>query len=215
MGYAGIDDRERQIDRELGIASCEIEEWDRAEQDYHRSEPTPYRALDLFLKQYSPLDQAYLVDYGSGLGRINLYFYAKLGMPGMGIEVDAGRCAKAEANRQRMLQRLKLKPERADIQFLSVKAEDYIPPVRANIFYFFHPFSDWIFRRVLQNIIDSIDQQDRLVDLILYYPSFNYFQSISASGYFEEQLFVDCPWNEDSRDGFWVFRHHPLSPAKL
>lgn len=207
MGYAGMDRKEEDIDRDLNIHTCQIEEWDNNMLDYHRSEPTPYVALDLFFKHYLPLDNARLVDYGSGLGRINLYFYHLLHMPGIGIEVDSGRVQRAWENLAQYAIGLNIAADKVPIQFLETKAEAFLPPPQTNTFYLFHPFSDWIFRDVLDRITQSIDLADRTVDLILYYPSFGYFQSIQTCGYFEEWLFVDCPWNKDPRDGFWVFRH--------
>lgn len=207
MPYAAIDDTERQIDQTLNIQTTEIEEWDPSMIDYHRSEPTPYKALDLFIEHYMPFEDAFLVDYGSGLGRINLYFHHKLGLPGLGIEVDPGRIQKAWENLMGYAEAKQVSADRIKISFFGTKAEAYLPPEQANTFYLFHPFSDWIFREVLDQICRSIELNDRTVDIILYYPSFGYFQSLQTCGLFEEWLFVDCPWNKDPRDGFWVFRH--------
>lgn len=207
MPYAAINDTERRIDLSLGIHTSRIDEWDQSMIDYHRSEPTPYIALDRLIEHYQPLENAFLVDYGSGLGRINLYLNHRLELPGLGIEVDPDRVQQAWENLMSYAQTKQLPADRIDISFLGTKAEDYLPPEKANTFYLFHPFSDWIFREVLDQIVRSIDQWDRTVDIILYYPSFGYFQSLQHCSLFEEWLFVDCPWNKDERDGFWVFRH--------
>lgn len=198
---------EIQTDRMLGIHTSEIEEWDGVMIDYHRGEPTPYRGLHLFLENYLPLEDPFLIDYGSALGRINFSFHHHLQIPGIGLEVDPVRCRRAKENIKTYAKAKGIEPEEVNISFLQEKAEEYEPPAHANIFYFFHPFSDWIFRKTLERIIDSIDKVNRPVDLIFYYPSFQYFQAVDASGYFEELLFVDCNWNNDYRDGFWVFRH--------
>ncbi len=201
--------KEMETDKALGIHTCEIQEWDGVMIDYHRGEPTPFCALDLLIENYDPLEKPFLIDYGSALGRINFYFHHKLQVPGCGLEVDPERCRRATENKKNYALEQNLPPEEVDITFLEVKAEEFEPPAYANIFYFFHPFSDWIFRRTLEMITASIDAEERTVDLILYYPSFQYFQAIEASGYFEEILFVDCDWSKDFREGFWVFRHTP------
>lgn len=195
------------IDRQLKIHTGVIEEWEAGVYDYHRSEPTPYRSLDAFFRQYVPLDSPFLIDYGSGLGRINLYFHHHYSMPGMGLELHAERAQRAYENLFDYALGIGRHPEDVGISFLEVKAEHFIPPPHANTFYFFHPFADYIFRQAIESIIKSLDEADRTVDIILYYPSFGYFQTIMDSGYFEEHLFVDCDWNDDTRDGFWVFRH--------
>lgn len=195
------------IDRQLKIQTSAIEEWEDGIYDYHRSEPTPYRALDHFFQHYLPLPQAKLLDYGSGLGRINIYFYDRLNMPGIGLELHPVRCQAAYDNKQRYADGRGLSVDDLPIEFLQVKAEQFLVPPELNTFYFFHPFSDYVFSLALDQICQSIRQHDRLADIILYYPSFGYFQSLQASGLFDEFLFVDCDWNDDIRDGFWVFRH--------
>lgn len=209
MGYAGIDKTEHQIDQALAIFTTEIEEWAPDMLDYHRSEPTPYKALDLLFDHYQPFASAYLLDYGSGLGRINLYFHHRLDVPGLGLEIDPDRAMKARHNLTQYAAAKQLPVSAVDIAFVEAKAEDYELPGQVNTIYLFHPFSDWIFRQVVERIIESLNKRDRELDIILYYPSFGYFQTLEASGYFEEWLFVDCPWNKDPRDGFWVFRHLP------
>ncbi len=199
--------KEIENDRILGIHTCEIQEWDGVMFDYHRGEPTPYRALEVLIDAYDPPEDPFLIDYGSALGRINFYFHHRLQMPGIGLEVDRDRFYRAGVNKEKYALKKGLSSDDVSIDFLEVKAEEYFPPPNANVFYFFHPFSDWIFRLVMGQILRSIDERDRTVDLLLYYPSFQYFQAIELSGMFEEILFVDCGWNKDPRDGFWVFRH--------
>lgn len=203
-----VDRREYEEDEDLHIRTNGIEEWQEGMIDYHRGEATSYRALGLLRETYQPLPEPFLVDYGSALGRINFYFHHYMNMPGIGLEVHEGRCHRAEANRKNYAHGRRVPFKAVDITFVQEKAEDYLPPPKANTFYFFHPFSDWIFRRTMEQILRSIDEYDRTVDLILYYPTFNYLYTVEASGYFEELFFLDCDWNDDVRDGFWVFRHY-------
>lgn len=197
------------IDKQLHVRTGTIEEWDDGIYDYHRSEPTPYRALDALFQAYKPLPDPFLIDYGSGLGRINLYFHHHYGMPGLGLELHPERFQSAYENLHDYSLGKGLDPQEVEIGFLEVKAEQFTPPKRANTFYFFHPFADFIFSQAIDRILDSLEESDRTVDIILYYPSFGYFQHVMHSGQFEEHLFVDCDWNDDNRDGFWVFRHQP------
>lgn len=198
-----------KVDKELHIRTTAIEEWEDGIYDYHRSEPTPYKALDALFNAYTPLEEAHLIDYGSGLGRINLYFHHHYQMPGIGLELHPERYQSAYENLYDYSLAKGLNPESLGISFLQVKAEKFHLPPEANTFYFFHPFADFIFSQAIERIIESIDHHPRMVDIILYYPSFGYFQHVMQNGYFEEHLFVDCDWNDDHRDGFWVFRHQP------
>lgn len=195
------------IDRELNIHTCAIEEWEASVLHYHRSEPTPYRALDRFLEVYRWPDQPLLVDFGAGLGRINFYFHHKAGIKGYGIELHPERCKQALLNRQHYAARLGLEEVALGIDFLSCQAQDHEPLPESNIFFFFHPFSDHIFAQSLEMIALSLKKHDRTADLVLYYPSYGYFKALDQCGLFTEYQFTDMEWNEDERDAFWVFRH--------
>ena len=69
------------IDRSLTIDSGGTQEWEDPNMDHFRFEATPYRALDELLTHYKPLENAFLIDYGAGLGRINFYFHHKFKIP--------------------------------------------------------------------------------------------------------------------------------------
>lgn len=195
------------IDRELNIHTCGIEEWDRTVIHYHRSEPTPYRALDRFLEVYLALQDPFLVDFGAGRGRINFYFHHKMHVPGYGLELHPERLREALENRLNYARRKGMDPDELNIDFLACKAEEHLPVPESNMFFFFHPFADAVFEQALENIVHSLRQHDRIADLILYYPSYGYFRAIEQCGMFREFQFVDMDWNDDARDGFWVFRH--------
>lgn len=195
------------MDRKLNIHTCGIEEWDSSVLHYHRSEPTPYRALARFLEVYSPPEEPYLIDFGAGRGRVNFYFHHKLGAKGYGIELHPERFREAVQNQRNYAHRWKKGFDALGVDFITCPAEDHLPIPQSNMFFFFHPFSDHIFEQCLENIARSISQHDRTADLILYYPSFGYFRAVAQHPMFEAFQFVDMDWNEDERDGFWVFRH--------
>lgn len=60
------------------------------------------------------------------------------------------------------------------IKFLNIFAEEYNVLPTDNKFYFFNPFSLQLFIKVLNNILISVENYPRSIDLILYYPSDEY-----------------------------------------
>lgn len=197
------------IDRSLNIDSGGIEEWEDPNMDYFRFEATPYRALDELLAHYQPLDNAFLVDYGSGLGRINFYFHHKLQIPGYGIELHEGRIASARKNLDSYKKGLPKSRQNVQISFEQARAEYHVIDPRANTFYFFNPFSDQIYYDVLGQILASIMEKDRPVDIILYYPSMLYMMLMESEAAFELHQMVNLDYSNDRRECFMIYRHTP------
>ena len=56
------------------------------------------------------------------------------------------------------------------IDFVYALAEQYEVDKKDNCFYFFNPFSLKIFKQVTRNILKSVIEHQREIDLILYYP---------------------------------------------
>ena len=57
---------------------------------------------------------------------------------------------------------------------MNIFAEDYKVTPLDNKFYFFNPFSLQLFIKVLNNILISVEEFPREIDLIFYYPSEEY-----------------------------------------
>lgn len=198
-----------QVDRILNIDSGGIEEWEEPNWDYFRFEATPYRALDELIERYEPLDNAFLVDYGSGLGRINFYFHHKFGMPGYGIELHDGRIKQANENLKSYKLGLPRNQRGIQLKFIKAYAEKHEPDPRANTFFFFNPFSDQIYYDVLGKILDSLIEHDRPCDIILYYPSSHYMMLMASEPNFKLHQVINLDYSSDTRDCFMVYRHTP------
>lgn len=189
----------------MGIETCGVEEWDEHEDlSYNRFESTPYRALDTLFAAYTPREDASLVDYGCGLGRVNFYFHHQWGIGGTGLEVHAGRLKRARANLQNYR---RTEPMAVDVRFVAAKAEVYIPDPEASLFYFFNPFDGTIFAEAMARIEESLEQHDRDCDLVLYYPSEEYLDLMAKQTVFQPLYLVDLPWSRDPSDYFMVYRH--------
>ena len=91
-----------------------------------------------------------------------------------GIEMDKIFYTEAQHNKACYLH--KFKKHGKDIVFYNMLAEQYEVTYTDNVFFFFNPFSVDIFRKVIRHILQSIEENPRLVDVILYYPSQDYLQ---------------------------------------
>lgn len=140
--------------------------------NYYPYEPTPYPVLEQLAKKIELKPSDHVVDYGCGKGRLLFYLNAVFGVNARGIEMDDHLYFLAEKNRLHYLQH---RPKsKYQIQFFCMHAEKYIVQPTDNKFYFFNPFSAPIFIKVFNNIMESLEQFNREVDLIFYYPSIEY-----------------------------------------
>ena len=139
---------------------------------YHRYEPTPYQVLETLFDVY-PLDQTdSVIDYGCGKGRLNFFIHHRFGCVVTGIEMNETFYQNAIANQLSYTK--KYPSKECKINFVCGLAEHYLIKPNDNKFYFFNPFSIQIFRKIIENILISMETHPRCVDLILYYPSDEY-----------------------------------------
>ena len=165
---------DKKYDKLLNINTRGKRSWDK-KNIYHRTESTPYLALDSLTKAYqvNPGDQ--LVDFGAGKGRVFLYLHDFYNIPVTGIEIDNLAYDEANRNISNYLDVAKDNEEsKKDIRLLKKFAEEYIIDVNDNKFFFFNPFDVSIFEKVVHNIIKHADETGKEVDIILYYPTRKY-----------------------------------------
>lgn len=140
--------------------------------DYYPYQPTPYFVLNQLCENYSLNETDHVVDFGCGKGRTLFYFHHMFNAYVCGIEQNEKLYQRALRNRERYVRRKRNGEEK--IHFHRTNAENYIISPRDNQFYFFRPFSVHIFRKVLANIVQSINDYPRTVHIILYYPAKGY-----------------------------------------
>ena len=148
---------------------------------YNRYEATPYIALDKLFETYSLDKTDELVDFGCGRGRVIFYIHNRFGIPVTGIEAHDKTYEEALRNKNAYLHRAK--HIKAPIRILYGPAENYEIKPTENRFYFFNPFSIKIFRKVINNILDSVKEHPRSVDLLIYYPTAIYKQFLRKDTY--------------------------------
>ena len=70
----------------------------------------------------------------------------------------------------------------------------------ASYFYFFNPFSGATFKKVLDNIIASVRRQPRDIELLIYYPTFEYQKAIRDCNLFVLKKMIKLSGYEEDPD---------------
>lgn len=194
---------ERKYEEMLNIRTTGLREW-RNEMHYHRYEATPYRALDELFKVYKIDKDDVVVDFGSGRGRVPFYIHNRFKIPVTGVEVNDLTFEEALDNKRSY--RYMASHIEAPIQFNFALAEQFNLMKEDTVFYFFNPFSVNIFKEVIKNILKSVAEHPRQVDLILYYPTGSYKNYLAKYTSFQLINRVTVPGARDKKEKFLVYR---------
>ncbi|HZK10409.1 MAG TPA: class I SAM-dependent methyltransferase [Clostridia bacterium] len=192
-------------DKRLGIDTLGFREWED-EPDYYRTESTPYIAL-LELARFFPLEkERKVIDFGCGHGRVSFFFHDLFGLDVTGIELQEETYQELKENEVNYLQKKEIAS--SPFNFICTHVEDY--KLRdEDVFYFFNPFSQKVFKKVLANIEKSLEVRDRECFIILYYPFVDYMYYLEKYSSFERVLRVPLSWEKDEREVFLIYRHLP------
>jgi len=173
---------------------------------YNRYEPTSYSALEILSEQYEFTADDSVVDFGCGKGRLNFYINHFFDSAVTGIEMNTFFYKEAIDNKRDYLKKHKKKKD--NINFLNIFAEKYNINPSDNKFYFFNPFSVQIFIKVLGNILTSVEEYERTLDVILYYPSdeYMYFLENITPFVLFKQIKLPYLYDNDPRETFLVYR---------
>src|SRR5690554_1854039 len=145
----------------------------RNNKDKHhfRYEATPYSDLYLLFQKVTLNESDHFVDFGSGRGRVCFYVHHLFNCYTYGIEINLSIYHEALLN----LESYSGKHDSNDkIQFLMEYAENYEIKEFQNVFFFFNPFTVQIFKKVIYNIIESVNKHPREITIILTYPILDY-----------------------------------------
>lgn len=128
----------------------------------HPYEATPYEVLEkIYLSGYIKKDNV-LIDYGCGKGRVSIFLSSQTKCKSIGIDYNKRLIDKAVENKKSSSARR--------VEFINCLAEDYIIPADADRFYFFNPFTNDTYRKVLDRIEESYKINPREIMIFLYYP---------------------------------------------
>lgn len=197
---------DKDYDRLLRIKTVGTREWLDQSSHYNRYEATPYVALDELFCDYVLERTDGIVDFGCGKGRLAFYLQNRFEVSVIGIEMSAQLYQEALENLASYRQ--KAKRVGGSIRFECCLVEDYVVESKDNRFYFFNPFSIQIFRKVVDNILCSVEQQKRAVDVILYYPTAEYIDFLEERTPFELLKEVRVPglYEQNNNERFLIFR---------
>lgn len=193
---------ERKLDRTLGIRTVGIREWKDSNQ-YNRYEATPYKVLEVLCESYKFRDVGRVVDFGCGRGRVAFYLHNRFHLPITGIEANQKTYEEALENKN--LYRLRAQHIPAPIKFKYGLAQHYKIDKNDNCFFFFNPFSVHIFRKVVHNIMRSVEKDRRTVDLIIYYPIREY-KDFLRTTHFEMINKIRVPEANDKKEKVLIYR---------
>lgn len=173
---------------------------------YNRYEPTAYSALNVLSKNYAFTETDSVVDFGCGKGRLNFYIGHFFQSTVTGIEMNSFFYKEALENKKDYLKMNKKKID--NIQFINCFAEEYNINPSDNKFYFFNPFSVQIFTKIVKNIMISVENYERPVDIILYYPSDDYIYFLENNTPFQlfDEIKLPSLYDKDHRQTFLVYR---------
>ncbi|EOP76509.1 methyltransferase [Bacillus cereus VDM006] len=172
---------------------------------YHRYEPTPYSALETLFNQYELSSSERVVDFGCGKGRLNFYIHHGCGASAVGIEMNEMFYKEAMGNLERYAK--KSRNSKDKIQFQCCLAQEYEIDPRDNRFYFFNPFSVQVFMNVINNILLSVEEVEREIEIILYYPSEDYIFFLENQTAFELKEEVRLPgvYERNGNERFLIY----------
>lgn len=196
---------ERSYDRQLGIKTVGLREWDGHDQ-YNRYEATPYEALDRLFQAYRFRNGDRVVDFGSGRGRVTFSIHHRFHVPVVGIEAHDKTYEESLENK--ISYRIRARDIEAPIKLKFGLAEHYEVQPRDNRFYFFNPFSHRVFEKVMANIMNSVEEAPRSIDVILYYPLPQY-KKILQNLSFRMINKIKVPDAQDAFEKFVIYRYTP------
>ncbi len=187
-------------DKTLNIRTEEIQSDNKHSYYNHRYEPTSYEILDLLFNEYTLSSNDTLIDYGCGKGRLNFYVNCRFHCNAIGVELNKEYYMDAIKNLVSYTGTFKHK-----IEFKCVPAQEYRVRDKENYFYFFNPFSIEIFRKVISNILLSIEQAPRKCTLFLFYPDNEYLFYLDNYTTFKLLEEIKLPHSKDERNCFAIY----------
>lgn len=203
---------EKMFDSFLGICTIEEREEAHIQQVVNIENPenniyqaTYYQDLITLFNEISLEPEDTLVDFGCGLGRVLFYCNSRHYCNTIGIENDSVLYDKLLDNAKDY--QSKFLDQEHRMIFLNLDAQEYEIRPEDNYFYFFNPFSASVFKKVLENIIDSVKKHPRDINLLLYYPTFEYQREIRDSKLFVQKKMIKLSGYDEDPDEKVIVYH--------
>lgn len=198
--------KQKDYDKSLNIKTEGDQKGFNKSLHYHRYEATPYHALETLFSEYELKGSNRIVDFGCGKGRLIFYIHHLFSASVTGVEMNETLYQEAVANRTSYLKKYHNRHDQ--IHLHSCLAEDYRVDPSDNRFYFFNPFSIQVFMNVVNNILISVEESGREVDLVLYYPSEDYIYFLENDTSFElkEEVILPDLYELNADERFLIYR---------
>ncbi|MGG1575133.1 class I SAM-dependent methyltransferase [Fictibacillus sp. NRS-1165] len=198
--------REQEFDALLNIETVGDQKWFYPASHYHRYEPTPYAALEELAAHYELKSTDRLVDFGCGKGRVSFYMNHFQQASVIGVEMNEEFYQEALKNMKQYVE--KHHKRRDDIYFHLGLAQEYPVHPEDNRFYFFNPFSMPIFMKVISNILLSVEDSPREVELILYYATeeYTYFLDDQTAFELKEEVRLNNLYEKNPYEKFLIYK---------
>ncbi|WP_019240685.1 MULTISPECIES: methyltransferase domain-containing protein [Bacillus] len=198
--------KEIQYDEVLHIKTAGEQKGFNQSIHYHRYEPTPYFALEQLFQHLTIQSTDRIVDFGCGKGRLNFFIHELFNASVVGIEMNEFFYLEALENKKSYISKKKKSAEK--IHFLCCLAEEYTINPFDNIFYFFNPFSIQIFMKIIRNILLSVEQNPRVIKIVLYYASDEYMFYLENQTIFElvEEVRLTGLYEKNPNERFLVYQ---------
>ena len=194
--------KEKYYDKLLNINTIGNQNWKNTSTHNHPYEPTLYVALEELFEDYNLSKNDHIVDFGCGMGRlifyINYYFKSYV----TGVEINERYYEEALINKINYVKKNKKSEDK--INFECNLAQQYEISTLDNKFYFFNPFSIQIFSKVIDNILESYEENMRDMDIIMYYPSAGYLDFLDYKTPFilNKEIYLKDLYEKDDREKF-------------
>ena len=152
----------------------------------NRIHGVPYKASSYYYVKLAfrnlPVDfkKSFLIDFGSGKGNVILMAYNLGFQKILGIEFAQELASSSEEKIKKMIG----KNSNAEITIINTDAVSYAIPPDSNVFFFYNPFNNSVFEKVLDNIEKSLNLSKRKI-FIVYINAVISFDLFSRYGYSE------------------------------
>lgn len=197
--------KEKYYDKLLNINTIGNQNWKSTSTHNHPYEPTLYIALEELFEDYNLSKDDHIVDFGCGMGRlifyINYYFKSYV----TGVEINERYYEEALINKINYVKKNKKSEDK--INFECNLAQQYEISTLDNKFYFFNPFSIQIFSKVIDNILESYEENMRDIDIIMYYPSAEYLDFLDYKTPFilNKEIYLKDLYEKDDKERFVIY----------
>ena len=160
---------ERLHERRYGVETSDYvyyEELGLPTQDRLWHIPSDWGGLRRALARLDPTGDDVFVDVGSGLGRAVVVAAQFPFRRVLGVELSQELNERARANVGRAQRTFRCR----DVELIAADATEWSLPPDVTVVYFFSPFTEEVFDRVVANLLDSVDEHPRPLRLLYNLP---------------------------------------------